>query len=488
MDDRDGNLKVAFIHPDLGIGGAERLVVDAALGLQQLGHEVDIYTSHHDTAHCFEETRDGTLRVHHVKSPFPRAYKGKFHILFAHLRQLHLTLHLLRDRATGYDVFFVDQLSTCVPLIRTFAKKRVVFYCHFPDKLLADGEFVRTKIRRKGGFLKRLYRMPMDWLEEITTGNADVLLANSRFTAEVFNTFFKIPRKPHVVYPGINFSAYAPPTSMDSPELQEIVSNSPTLLSLNRFEKKKNIALGLRAFVLLRSRREKDAARSLPVVDSRLRLVLAGGFDPRLQDNIDTFQELLTIATNAGLDYCISSTLSLSSIIPDHLLSRTYPATHADVIFLLNFSTPQRAALLNSPSTLALLYTPANEHFGIGPVEAMACGLPVLACNSGGPIESVLVSPPEERTGWLCSPDEEQWSRTLSEIIQLPAEERRALGDRAKARAQELFGMEAMALGIQEALYDAVQMGLVENSSYLGDVILAVVISLIAYAIYRLVA
>lgn len=41
------------------IGGAERLVVDAALGLQKLGHSVDIYTSHHDPTHCFDETRDG---------------------------------------------------------------------------------------------------------------------------------------------------------------------------------------------------------------------------------------------------------------------------------------------------------------------------------------------------------------------------------------------------------------------------------------------
>lgn len=41
------------------LGGAERLVVDAALGLQKLGHKVDIYTSHHDPSHCFEETRNG---------------------------------------------------------------------------------------------------------------------------------------------------------------------------------------------------------------------------------------------------------------------------------------------------------------------------------------------------------------------------------------------------------------------------------------------
>lgn len=203
-------LRIAFVHPDLGIGafkhgsatselnaashgiltgGAERLVVDAALGLQKLGHEVAIYTSHHDPNHCFDETRDGTpadlcsvsrrpdpavnligtLKVHYVVPPFPRAYRGKFHIFFSHARQLHLTTHLLRPTSPKYDVYFVDQLSTCVPLLRAFGRTRVVFYCHFPDKLLADGAYVEGKGRPRGGLLKRLYRLPMDWLEELTT-------------------------------------------------------------------------------------------------------------------------------------------------------------------------------------------------------------------------------------------------------------------------------------------------------------------------------
>ena len=51
--------RVVFFHPDLGIGGAERLIVDAAVGLQQRGHKVTIYTSHCDRRHCFEEVRDG---------------------------------------------------------------------------------------------------------------------------------------------------------------------------------------------------------------------------------------------------------------------------------------------------------------------------------------------------------------------------------------------------------------------------------------------
>ncbi|KAL8894526.1 MAG: hypothetical protein Q9207_008485, partial [Kuettlingeria erythrocarpa] len=54
---------IIFLHPDLGIGGAERLILDAALSLQSLGHVVTIYTSHRDPTHCFDEARDGTLDV-----------------------------------------------------------------------------------------------------------------------------------------------------------------------------------------------------------------------------------------------------------------------------------------------------------------------------------------------------------------------------------------------------------------------------------------
>ena len=73
--DQTKKLRVGFIHPDLGLGrrfsssvaaqmlipssgGAERLVVDAAVSLQKRGHDVTIFTSRHDPTRCFEETRD----------------------------------------------------------------------------------------------------------------------------------------------------------------------------------------------------------------------------------------------------------------------------------------------------------------------------------------------------------------------------------------------------------------------------------------------
>ena len=62
MAESDYKKTVVFLHPDLGIGGAERLVIDAAVGLQNRGHRVIIFTSHCDPQHCFDEARDGMLR------------------------------------------------------------------------------------------------------------------------------------------------------------------------------------------------------------------------------------------------------------------------------------------------------------------------------------------------------------------------------------------------------------------------------------------
>lgn len=59
---------VVFIHPDLGIGGAERLIIDAAVGLQELGHKVTIFTSHCDPTHCFDEARDGMFTLSYVSN------------------------------------------------------------------------------------------------------------------------------------------------------------------------------------------------------------------------------------------------------------------------------------------------------------------------------------------------------------------------------------------------------------------------------------
>jgi alpha-1,3/alpha-1,6-mannosyltransferase len=63
MSEGEKKKTILFFHPDLGIGGAERLIIDAAVGLQNRGHKVAIFTSHCDPKHCFDEARDGMAQL-----------------------------------------------------------------------------------------------------------------------------------------------------------------------------------------------------------------------------------------------------------------------------------------------------------------------------------------------------------------------------------------------------------------------------------------
>ena len=66
-------------------------------------------------------------------------------------------------------------------------------------------------------------------------------------------------------------------------------------------------------------------------------------------------------------------------------------------MFLRNCPQDLKALLIRR--SLALIYTPTNEHFGIVPLEAMALRRPVIADQSGGPMETVI---PGEN-GFLCT-------------------------------------------------------------------------------------
>lgn len=73
--------------------------------------------------------------------------------------------------------------------------------------------------------MKELYRVPIDKLEEWSTGLADTVTVNSKFTAGMFERSFKsIVKKPRVLYPPINFAAYDKVVDMADSSVQLIES------------------------------------------------------------------------------------------------------------------------------------------------------------------------------------------------------------------------------------------------------------------------
>jgi alpha-1,3/alpha-1,6-mannosyltransferase len=380
-------LNIAFFHPDLGIGGAERLVVDAALHLQTAGHRVTIFTAHHDQAHCFEPTRDGTLTVRVYGDFLPSQVRRRFRAPCAIARMLYLAC-AVRLRGERFDVIVCDLVSHAIPLLRFLSLTRIVFYCHFPDQLLTPPRYG----------LYRWYRAPIDWLEELTTGLADRVLVNSRFTASVFHRVF--PRlhtlTPEVVYPGVDCVPYA-----GVPEIR--ADNPPTLLSINRFERKKNLELAIDAVALLRA--------CLPAqIFTNVQLIIAGGYDENRQENRDTLLLLQTQVQQLGLT--------------------------ERVVFQCSPSDTERLALLSR--CLCVVYTPENEHFGLVPLEAMAAGRAVVAVNSGGPLETIV----HEKTGLLCDPTPKAFAEACARLI-LNRDEAVRLGRAGRAHVIQHFSQAA---------------------------------------------
>ncbi|CAB4406746.1 unnamed protein product [Rhizophagus irregularis] len=449
-------LKLAFVHPDLGIGGAERLVVDAAVGLQTKGHQVVIYTSHHDPTHCFEETRNDTLEVR-VRGNYiiPRTFFGSFYIICAILRQIHLTLSMIFWDRAKYDVIFVDQLSASVPLLRLTGAK-VLFYCHFPDKLLTQRE----------SLIKKIYRYPVDLIEELTTDMANCIVVNSKFTAKIFHESFPhIKRTPRVLYPGIHFDSYDKKVDLKDKSVEILETSKKIILSINRFERKKNIILAIHAFAKLRDDNLISANQF-----NNLRLVIAGGYDYRVQENVDHHKELYQEASKLELK---PSTLMPGSaeLLPEN-------SENSQVIFLCSFNEPQRTYLLSK--ALCLLYTPSNEHFGIVPVEAMYARLPVIAINNGGPKETVK----DRITGLLCSSTPMAFSQAIASFIN-GEYDRDNMGDQGRKHVQKIFSLEAFVNTLEEIL-----MQLIKDSSSFSllnplSLWLSLAIALILYYVYQ---
>lgn len=112
-----------------------------------------------------------------------------------------------------------------------------------------------------------------------------------------------------------------------------------------------------------------------------------------------------------------------------------------------------KATLLRSATLL--LYTPAREHFGIVPLEAMRAHLPVLAADSGGPVETVV----EGETGWLRSPlDVPAWTAVVRTALAMKPAERGRMGQAGAQRVRSVFGREHMAERLESSVDEVVAM------------------------------
>ncbi|KAK9268884.1 hypothetical protein L1049_000649 [Liquidambar formosana] len=144
------------------------------------------------------------------------------------------------------------------------------------------------------------------------------------------------------------------------------------------------------------------------------------GFDNRLKENVEYLEELKLSRKGR----------SISSGLPSSL-----PA--------------QRPKEMCFSPKLCVLYTPKDEHFGIVPLEAMAAYKPVIACNSGGPVETIK----NGVTGFLCDPTPQEFSLAMAKLIQDPQLAEK-MGGQARQHATNSFSTKIFGQRLNRFLVD----------------------------------
>ncbi|MEM2570625.1 MAG: glycosyltransferase family 4 protein [Thermoproteota archaeon] len=214
----------------------------------------------------------------------------------------------------------------------------------------------------KRNLLRRIYRrvIGLEKKEAVSFASVPVVLCNSKYTESAIRR--EQPNaKTEVVYPGVDHSKFFP-TWRDEGYLYY---NS-------RFQRIKNHELAI------------EVAKR-----TGYKLILSGFLS---KNNIDYFEYIKRKSKEANVELIQN------------------PNDETVVKLLQNCSI--------------FLFPSIGEHFGIAPVEAMACGKPVIAHRSGGTFETV------GNVGILCGDDPEEWARNVKHLME-NEEERKEMGKKA---------------------------------------------------------
>lgn len=181
------------------------------------------------------------------------------------------------------------------------------------------------------------------------------------------------------------------------------------ILSVGRLVPRKGVDLVIRALPLLDAEGYGDVEL----------LIVGGGAEPGLLESDPEVRRLLTLAEDLG----VADRVTLRGQVPRDAMPGTFRSADAVVC------------------------TPWYEPFGIVPLEAMACGVPVVAAAVGGLRDTVV----DRRTGIHVPPrDPEAIASALTLLLGDPAL-RAELGGAGRQRARSRYSWDRVAAETEKA-------------------------------------
>lgn len=349
-------MRLALYHPWVYLrGGAERVLAEI---LERSRHDWVLYTHHYQPGETFPSLKGSVVELGPPVS-VRRALGPLVHAA--------ATMAGTRLPDDGSQALLVSSEGLGDLLLARNGQPAVA-YCHTPLKILHDPQSREDLGRRdpnKAALLRMLGR-PFQSVDAALWRRYRHVLVNSEETKRRVLAGSLAPESSvEVLYPGVDLSRFGAGfgelASVDAASERE-----PLFLVAGRMVWQKRIELAIDAFAVARSRGLEAT------------MIIAGMVDEKSRGYVEGLKRRA-----AGLP------ITFEEAPDDRRLAELY----------------ERAT--------ACIFTAPNEDWGIVPLEAMACGTPVLAVNSGGPRESVM----HGETGWLLPPQ----PRAFAEQMQVVA-------------------------------------------------------------------
>lgn len=410
---RSKSLNIAIFHlAFIYSGGGERLVLEEAKGLMGRGHDVTIFTPVVDRGRCFPDTiNQFSIKTFLPKLPSLIPQWEIFQVLVT-----CILIPLIAYRFSGFDVILAaNQPSLWLAwVVKRMHGVPYVAYLAQPTRFLHPRKIDReTGLIFAGGqrfspatYLMKLAKPLVDWADGVSIKGADVVLANGKYAKEILERTYGIK------------AVSCPAGSYPAPRLPNYENRFKRSLTINgRRIGKPYVLLTNRHFP---QKRFEYAISALPVI---------------LKDNPNAS----LIITGGETDY----TRSLKNLVRQLSLE--------DKVFFLGLISEKDLRNLYSQAAV-YIYTAPEEDFGMGMVEAMAQGTPVVAWNNAGPRYIVE----NRKTGFLAKPFEiEDFAGKILKILR-NREEARKIGESSWKRVKEHFSYRNHLGCLEQALAECV--------------------------------
>ena len=351
--------KICLFHPWIWLkGGAERVCLEI---IKNSKHDVEIFTLVWDKKQTFPEFEKFSKKIHLIEHDFKMgsfARKG-------FMAGLRLIPKKIPFQMFNYDGIIISSGGIAELLTIRNHNIPVGIYCHTPLRILHDPA-IQADLKARFRFRKYLYPIlsrAYGFFEKIAWNKLTLIICNSQNVKDRIEkgNLTKLPI--NIIYSAVDTKKYTPKKQKQK-----------MFFVAGRMSPTKRPHLAIQAFKELKK-------------DKRFqnwKMIIAGNTRPEHKTYIKDLHQSTYSEMNE----------------PTHNIE------------IIENPTDQKMIELYQNSS-AIIFVPHNEDFGICPIEAMATGSPVVACDEGGARETVI----DCKTGYLVKAKPKAIANAMKKII-----------------------------------------------------------------------